>query len=237
MRKSNRCNGELFLVVGGGNTIGEGIVRSILHQGAHVLVPSKNHHSLMELKNKYVRELESSRLFTIHGDITKESGVENIKKEIKRLENEEKVEFKHVISSKTVWWDKGPVTKIPVKEFNDALTELIGKHFFVLHHFYPMIRHIVGGTYTFVTGGAAQEVPSIDAGMVTIGSAAYQALAKVVMEEAKEDFCRVNEYRIMKRVRAFETLGEDTISNLDVGDDYVRKLVYEMHDRKTFILQ
>lgn len=237
MRRSNKLNNELVLVSGGASTIGEGIVRSILHQGAHVLVPSKNHHGLIELKTKFARDIESSRLFTIHEDITKERGIENIKKEIKRIEDDERVSFMHVLSAKGVWWDKGAVTKISIEEFNSALTDLVGKNFVVLHHFYPMIRHVVGATYTFVTGGAAQQVPSIDAGMVTIGSAANQALAKVVMEEAKEDFCRVNEYRIMKRVRPYEEIGEEIITNIDVGEDYVKNLILETHDRKTFILQ
>jgi hypothetical protein len=237
MKKSNRLEGELYVIIGGAQTIGSGIVRAILHQGASVLVPSRHQPNLTNLITKSVREMECSRLYTMHTNCATEEGMKLVKDEINLLEHEEGLRFRHVINAHQGHCQGGTIGELNPQEFQKFMYDHAGMHQFVFYHLFPIIHNIVGATYTFVTGGAAQCPPEITGGLATIGSSALQAIARVAMCNSNTHFARVNEFRVTCRVRHSYDVEHDTVSNFDVGDVFLQKCVLQVVDQKTVVIE
>ena len=216
---------QLVLVAGGSGTVGSGVTRALLKQGATVIVPSRSLESLKTLKEKYIQKEDEERLFTIQVDIGDEKEILKLKDFVLKIALENKIEFKHVISSIGNWIQQS-ITTITFSEFNKAMHTLVGAHFITFQTFFPLLKDVEGSSYTFVTGGTAEKVFDVKASIMSVGASALRGLIVSAKAEAEKSKLRVNEYYLWLFVVPFDKVEKKfQNSHFDIGTDLVNRFV------------
>lgn len=214
---------QLFLVLGGAsNSLGAGIVSTLLKQGAKVIVPTSSKQSVKEIYKECTDE-ELDRMTTIVTEVYTNEGMEAVKKWIS-----EQGQLKHVITTTgTRFWKAGPILDQSIDELHHVLDDIAGSNFLAAKHFLPLLKDVDGSTYTIVTGISGEQPVEPNTGLLTVAEAALYGLINTLKEEFKDAKVRLNEYRVGVHVRQPEKVEEGMVCNLDVGKDLLKRVILD----------
>ncbi|MEW6735804.1 MAG: SDR family oxidoreductase [Acidobacteriota bacterium] len=183
-----KLDGSIAVIAGGTGTVGEGIVRAFLREGATVIVPSRSSEKIVALCN-YLSEVNTDNLITLIGNIGEPAGAEKILEEI--LNRYGKIDA--MVASLGGSWEKGlPITKVPIDTWREYWENNLTAHFVAAKVFLPVLANNPGSSYTLLGGlSAVLAIPYYSP--VAVNSAGQLMMAKILIEEMKESGVRINQ--------------------------------------------
>jgi NAD(P)-dependent dehydrogenase (short-subunit alcohol dehydrogenase family) len=178
----------ISVVAGGTGTVGEGIVKAFLKEGATVVVPSRSPEAVDRLRS-YLAEMPGDRLATSIGNIGDVNDAERMRDEIlKRFGHVDAV----VASLGGTWKDKLKLVDVPMDTWRQFWESNLTPHYVAARTFLPPLAGRKGSSYTLVGGlSAVMTIPNYS--VVSVNSAAQLMMAKVLMEEMKDTSVRINQ--------------------------------------------
>lgn len=182
----SRLANRTALVAGGAGNVGEGIVRAFLNDGATVAVPSRSAEKLDDLRARLGHDV-SDRLISLVGDVGDPEDARRLRDEL--LDDADHID--DVVASLGSWWQGAPVTDVPMDAWETVLTNNLRSHIVVARTLLPVLVDQGHGSYTFITGSAA-ETPVANAGPTSVVAAAQRMLSRTLMKESSESGVRIN---------------------------------------------
>lgn len=171
-----KLEGKIALIALSTGSVGEGIVRAFLQEGATVVVPSRTQEKLEELRG-YLAATEC--FIPIVGDMSDSDRSENC---LDRILNQVGHLDAVVASLNGRWNEDIPLLKTSLEDWKRMLDSNLTSHFVAARTFLPVLKR--GSTYTLIGGGAAdQAIPNY--GLVCIPAAAEIMLTQMLIEENK----------------------------------------------------
>jgi NAD(P)-dependent dehydrogenase (short-subunit alcohol dehydrogenase family) len=215
--------GARIVVAGGAGGVGEGIVRSLLRQGARVLVPSRSEERLRALE-AYCRDVPTGELLTLVGDLGDEETARALQAQIYQRFRE----LDAAVASLGGWWQGKPLTSVDMATWERILRENLTAHFLALKMLVPLL-HPKTGSYVHINAFSAEQ-PYPMAGPVAMAGAAQKSMVLTLAEELKPTGIRVYELILGPvRTRQREANGSgqaDWYTAEEIGDE-VSQLVGE----------
>jgi NAD(P)-dependent dehydrogenase (short-subunit alcohol dehydrogenase family) len=195
-----RLEGIISVVAGGTGTVGEGIVRAFLGEGATVVVPSRSPEAVDRLRG-YLAGVPSDRLTTLIGNIGDVTDAERLRDEVVGC-------FGHldavVAALGGTWKEQLKLVDVPMETWRQFWESNLTPHYVAARTFLPLLAGRKGSSYTLIGGlSAVMTIPNYS--VVSVNSAAQLMMAKVLMEEMKETSVRINQVMfgyVNTRVRA-----------------------------------
>lgn len=215
-------NEKTVFVAGGAGSVGEGIVRSLLQAGATVITISRHQEKLDALRD-YLGDVVGDRLVTFTGDLGDFNSAETVKNQI--LSHQEHLDAV-VASLGSTWKADLPMTQVSMDDWQQYLFTNLTTHFVCAHTFLPMLENKQGSSYTLL-GGAAAETVVPNYSLVGIPAAAQLMMAKILMQEMKDEPVRINEVMINSLVNTRNSADQaqsQWITADEIGD-YVAWLI------------
>lgn len=179
---------KVAVVAGGAGGVGEGIVRSLLQNGATVVVPSRSPFKLDRLK-EYVADIPTGQLVTVDGSVNTEENSLQLSTSLHR-------EFKQldiVVASLGGWRQGYPLYSYPVAEWNRILADNLTSHFLAIKTFVPLLNPR-SGFYFHINGFSADEALPM-AGPVAMTAAAQKSMIQTLAKEV--DKTGINVYELI----------------------------------------
>lgn len=180
-----RLKDKQFLVFGGAEAVGEGIVRQLLGAEARVIVPAPSEEKLAQLRQQ-LDSMASSRLTTLLGDLDSEASVENLREDITGQGSVD-----GVIASLDSGWEGPSLVQTSIEDWRTVLKNNLTVLFLVAKTFLPVLARQPGSSYLFIHGRAAL-TPLPKAGLLSIAAAAQLMLKDVLVAEQGEGRVRIN---------------------------------------------
>jgi 3-oxoacyl-[acyl-carrier protein] reductase len=183
-----KLDGQTAVVAGGTGTVGEGIVRAFLHEGAAVVVPSRTPEAIARLRG-YLADSPLDRLTTLVGDIGDVADAGRLRDEVLgrfgRLDA--------VVASLGGTWEEGlPLVDVPMETWRRYWESNLTPHYVAARTFLPVLARRGGASYTLL-GGLSAVLPIPRYSVVAVNSAAQLMMARVLMEEMKDAPVRINQ--------------------------------------------
>ncbi|XP_053402377.1 uncharacterized protein LOC128557874 [Mercenaria mercenaria] len=183
--------GKTIFIPGGCGTVGTGLTRTFLQNGARVAVSSRTQERLDEFK-KSMDQAFQSNIILIKEDVSSESGAKNA---LEALIKQGGVQ--HVVACMGAWWQGGSLTKQSVEEFDKAINDRARSHFICAKIFLPYLVNIDGSTYTITSGSATEhdwDIPDIS--LIIVAGGCVYGISQAAQTEFKDTKVAVNEVRI-----------------------------------------
>jgi NAD(P)-dependent dehydrogenase (short-subunit alcohol dehydrogenase family) len=177
---------KVAVVLGGTGGVGEGIVKTLMQNGATVIVPSRNEIKLKRLQ-EYVAEVESGKLIPFVGTVNNEDNA-------LALSNFLHQNFKSIdiaVASLGGWHQGFPFYSYPLADWNRILNDNLTSHFLAIKTLVPML-HPQTGSYFHINGFSADEIVPM-AGPVSMTAAAQKSMIQTLAVELNRTGIRVNE--------------------------------------------
>lgn len=185
---AGKLSGMVCLVAGGTGTVGEGIVRVFLREGARVVVPSRSAERLAQLRG-FVGDDGAGGLLTLVGDIGTAAGAEALRDEITRQAGP----LDAVVASLGGTYEgRQTLLGAPPEVWREFQDNNLNAHYACARTFLPTLIERSGTSYTLL-GGLSAVLPIGKYGPVCVNSAAQLMLARVLFEELKETRVRINQ--------------------------------------------
>lgn len=208
-------DGARVVVAGGAGGVGEGIVRSLLRQGARVVVPSRSEGKLRGLE-AYCRDIPTGELIPLVGDLGEEGNARDLQNRI----YEKFRELDLAVASLGGWSQGNPLTSVDMATWNRVLRDNLTSHFLALKILVPLL-HPKTGSFVHVNGFSAEQ-PFPMAGPVAMAAAAQKSMVLTLAEELRPTGIRVFELilgPIKTRERLLQGSGkENWYTPEDIGD-------------------
>lgn len=208
-------DGTRVVVAGGAGGVGEGIVRSLLRQGARVVVLSRNEGKLRELKST-CGDIDTGELIPLAGDLGEEAGARDLQNRI----YEKFRELDVAVVSLGGWSQGNPLTSVDMDTWNRVLRDNLTSHFLALKILVPLL-HPKTGSFVHVNSFSAEQ-PFPMAGPVAMASAAQKSMILTLAEELRPTGIRVYELilgPIKTRQLLLQGAGQDDwYTPEDIGD-------------------
>ncbi|OLE97375.1 MAG: dehydrogenase, partial [Cyanobacteria bacterium 13_1_20CM_4_61_6] len=183
-----KLDDKVALVAGGTGTVGEGVVRAILKEGATVVVPSRAAEAIEKLRG-YLGDVDGNRLVSIVGNIGEIEGAEKIRDEVlSRFGRLDAV----VASLGGSWEEALTLTEVSIETWQRYLESNLTSHFVAARTFLPVLAAKKRGSYTLI-GGASADLPVPRYSVVAIPSAGQLMMARILIEEMKGSGVRINQ--------------------------------------------
>lgn len=180
--------GMISVVAGGTGTVGEGIVKALLHEGATVVVPSRTADAIDRLRG-YLAVVNTDRLVTLVGNIGDVNDAARLRDEIlKRFAHVDAV----VASLGGTWDDKSKLVDVSMETWRKFWGSNLTPHYVSARTFLPVLAGRKGSSYTLL-GGLSAVMAIANYSVVSINSAAQLMMARVLMEEMKDARVRINQ--------------------------------------------
>src|SRR5688572_24700526 len=128
-------DGARVVVAGGAGGVGEGIVRSLLRQGARVVVPSRSEEKLRGLE-AYCRDIPTGELIPLVGDLGEEGNARDLQNRI----YEKFRELDLAVASLGGWSQGNPLTSVDMATWNRVLRDNLTSHFLALKILVPLLH-------------------------------------------------------------------------------------------------
>lgn len=208
-------DGARVVVAGGAGGVGEGIVRSLLRQGARVFVLSRNQGLLRELETS-CRDIPAGELLPLIGDLGEEAGARELQSRI----YEKFRELDVAVVSLGGWSQGNPLTSVDMATWNRVLRDNLTSHFLALKILVPLL-HPKTGTFAHVNSFSAEQ-PSPMAGPAALAAAAQKSMILTLAEELRPTGIRVYEL-ILGPIKTRQILlqgagHDDWYTPEDIGD-------------------
>lgn len=198
------------VIVGGTGDVGEGIVRTWLKTGAHVVVPSRTQGRVTRFREVLAEAGESDRLSFVTGDYT---GFDSAQAMAERIA-EEFGPVTDVIASIGGWWQGKSLWDISEDDWQRYFIDMSTAHVATAR---AWIRRLPQkGSYQLVLGGSAV-MPVPGASIINMQQAALFMMRQVLSAEAGK------QHRVAAQVlgpvitRARLRYNDDWVSNEEVG--------------------
>ncbi|XP_027861829.1 uncharacterized protein LOC114137436 isoform X2 [Xiphophorus couchianus] len=209
MSKSDR----VVLVLGGAGTVGSGIVKALLDKGFKAAVISRDGGRLEKLR-AFVSPSSKDNLIAVVGNVGSEDGAQQAKQQL--LQQVGKVT--DVVSALGFsWWQGGPPHTQTLQDLHWVLDALLFSTFVSWKTFFPLVRDDPSCSYTFITGGAGEQLLMPGTGFLTVGAASALAFCQVLREEYPQVDCRLCQVKINTGVATPERLAPGYLNHLDLG--------------------
>lgn len=202
-------DGKVVIVIGGSGGVGEGVVRTLIDDGATVIVTGRNESRLAALRTRIHSE-RPTRLFTE----VLEAGADDLDARA-RLLAERYGLFDGVVIAVASWGDQGrkPALALTDAEWDDLIGDNLTSVFRLLRAFVPHTKR--SGTVLQLNGMSA-DLPFPGAAGVALSAAATKSLTRTIAAELQGRGPRV--YQILLgvvRTRARREAGIDDLGWLD----------------------
>jgi NAD(P)-dependent dehydrogenase (short-subunit alcohol dehydrogenase family) len=183
-----KLDGTTAVVAGGTGTVGEGIVRTFLKEGAAVIVPSRTSEALDRLRG-FLAGTPLDRFTSLVGNIGDVTDAARMRDEIlARFGRIDAV----VASLGGTWEERLPLVDVPMETWKRYGESNLTPHFVAARTFLPILAKQKGASYTLLGGlSAVLTIPLYS--VVSINSAAQLMMARVLMEEFKGANVRINQ--------------------------------------------
>lgn len=165
-----------ILVTGGTGGLGEGIVRSLMRQGAHILVPTRHPEKLDALR-KYVADITTGSLNGVTGSLSTPEEAQQLAAAVSEEMTPD------IIIASIGGWSQGPeITDVPFDTWEKVIRDNLTTHFLAMKHLSPLLNQ--GGAYVHVNGMSA-EMAWPGAGPVAAMAAAQKSLLQTLAKETE----------------------------------------------------
>jgi len=191
--KTKTLNKRIALVAGGAGEVGEGIVGAMLHEGARVIVPSRDSGRLERLRKRIGEK--GGALVTVKADIGTAEGAEALREQI--ITDMGALDI--VVVSLGGWWRGSPLMHMGAGDWKREIRNNLTAHYIVARTFLPMLLDRPGSSYTMLNGPAAL-TPLIGSGVISIAAAAQTMMKEVLSAECAGALTRINTVMIMTPV-------------------------------------
>ena len=170
-------DGRKVVILGGTGGVGEGIVRSFLHQGATVIVPSRSEGKADHLRNLIeATDGRQEQLHTIIGQYGSFTEADALAQQIETQFGP----VDDVVASIGGWWMGKALWQISNEDWQKVFVGLSTAHMAALRAFMPKLPK--AGAYTLILGGSAyRPVPS--SGLMNMEQAALVMMRTVAQME------------------------------------------------------
>lgn len=177
---------KIALVAGGTGGVGEGIVLSLMRQGAKVIVPIRNEAKAAQLE-AYVAGIGAGKLVLLPGELDTEENALKLRDDVHQIEKN----LDLVVVAVGGWWQGLPLTSIRMEIWNKIVANNLTSHFLAVRAFVPLI-HPKGGIFAHINGFGAER-PTPMAAPVAMMAAAQKSMLLTLSEELKPTNIKVHE--------------------------------------------
>ena len=213
--------GARIVVAGGTGGVGEGIVRTLLREGARVIATSRSEEKLRDLE-AYCGDIDSGELITLAGDLGDEEPARALQHQIFERFRELDV----AVASLGGWTHGKPLTSVDMPTWSRILRDSLTAHFLALRMLVPLL-HPKTGIYVHINSfGAEQPFPM--AGPIAMAAAAQKSMMLTLAEELKPTGIRVFELilgPVNTRARTREGMGRPELYSSEEVGEFVTALV------------
>lgn len=175
---------RVAMVAGGAGAVGEGIVRSFLHAGATVVVPSRSGNKLSALRERLG---DPEGLVPLEGDVGTVEGAADVRDralaETGRLDS--------VVASVGGWWQGPHLVDVDPQTWRRVLDDDLTTHFTLARAVLPVLADRSGASYLMIVGDAADH-PVRGASLVTVASAGVLGMFRSLVHEHSGRAVRIN---------------------------------------------
>jgi NAD(P)-dependent dehydrogenase (short-subunit alcohol dehydrogenase family) len=218
-----RLEGQTVVVGGGTGSVGEGLTRAFLTEGARVFVPYRTEDKRDRLID-YVDDVESGELICLEGDVGDEASIQTFRNELRA--RTERVDL--AVASIGGWYYGYSLHRMPFTDWQRVLHSNLTTHFLFMRAMLSLMHDQKRGTYVMINGGASKLVAP-ESGMISILAAAQKMMTRVLVQEAKgtevEVYAVVAFDAVKTRSRNAQVV-DDWLAPEDLGHYIVR-----LHDR------
>ena len=209
--------GKVAVVAGGTGSVGEGIVRALLREGAQVVVPCRSEQKREKLQ-EYVQELAGDRLHLYPAVVSDLQSVTEFRSAV--LDNFPRVDL--AVASLGGWYYGHSLHRMSFEDWNRIMHDHLTTHFLFLRAFVSLFHdhQQQTGTYIMVNGGESKR-PAPDAGVVSIAAAAQKMMSKVLADESSGTAIRSYSVSVMNPVKTRNRGGnvlDDWLSAEQLGE-------------------
>lgn len=179
-------DGARIVVAGGTGGVGEGIVRTLLREGARVIATSRSEERLRDLE-AYCSDIQSGELIPLAGDLGEEEPARDLQQRIYGRFRE----LDAAVASLGSWTHGKPITSVDMEAWNRILRDSLTAHFLAVRMLVPLL-HPKTGSYVHINGfGAEQPFPM--GAPIAMAAAAQKSMMLTLAEELKPTGIRVFE--------------------------------------------
>ncbi|KAK7108444.1 uncharacterized protein [Littorina saxatilis] len=213
------------LVVGGTGIVGSGVVRSMLKQGATVMVATRSEERFEQLR-KTIPEHFHSSLGCVVGDVMTDEGARDLfEKSVKHCRG-----IQHVVASlrgNQTWWKAGRLIDQPLSQFYEITKYDVTGHFLLMKNFLPYLENSIGSTYTVLTGypGSGNTAPGTSSSLLSLAAGSLHGLMDAARDEYKHSKVAVSEFNIKCLVHSQDDIGICGRGSQHLGNDLIGSAV------------
>jgi NAD(P)-dependent dehydrogenase (short-subunit alcohol dehydrogenase family) len=168
-----------ILVAGGTGALGEGIVRTLMLQGAHVLVPTRDPQKVEKLRD-YVTDVTSGSLEGVTGSLSTPENAAQLAESIARSGP-----LNAIVASIGGWTQGHGIVDVPFDVWEKVISDNLTTHFLAMKYLSPLL--IGKAAYVHMNGMSA-EMAWPSAGPIAAMAAAQKSLALTFAEESNKKF-------------------------------------------------
>ena len=203
--------------------MGGAAVVACLQQGAKCWATARSDKNFQTFTNTVPEDLRANlRLRKVNSGSVEEST--KLREEILAVDGH----INHVVSSMGGWQEHGVLSDVSVEAFKAAIDDMSIPHFVCYNTFAKTLAQTPGSTYTFITGGSAQDNRSFPAKYATASMLApttallYGLYSSAECENRENPNLEVNQVRIHFFIRPKMDSDFDTNnSEFEVGKDFI----------------
>ncbi len=181
----NELQDQVVVVGGGTGSVGEGLVRTFLEEGATVIVPYRSEEKRRSLE-QYVGGIAQGELVCLEGNIGDEESIQVFRNELHR--HTDHVDL--AVACIGGWYYGYSLHRMPFADWQRVLHNNLTTHFLFMRAILSLMHDRNHGTYVMINGGAS-EVIAPESGMISIVAAAQKMMTKVLVQEAHGTDIRV----------------------------------------------
>lgn len=211
---SGLLDGKCVVVAGGTGSVGEGLVRAFLQEGAQVIVPCRSPEKSERLES-YVRNDGGDRLLCIPGNVGEEDSATEFWTAVRGR-------FPRIdlgVACLGGWYYGYSLHHMPITDWNRIIGNNLTSHFLFMRQCLSTFYEQNSGTYVMINGGAS-EIVAPESGAISIVAAAQRMMSRVIAEEAHGTNIRAYTVIAFNPVKTRERGGnvvEDWVTGEDLG--------------------
>jgi NAD(P)-dependent dehydrogenase (short-subunit alcohol dehydrogenase family) len=190
-------------VAGGTGHVGEGIVRVLLREGTHVVVPLRDQARLEQLK-QILSEEPTDRLVLTPMDVGERRGADALAS----LVQERFGRLDVVAAALGGWWQGSPLIEVDDDTWDRLLRDVLTSHFMLSRALLPHMLSAKEGTYVLINGFSAEQAYP-GAGPVSVAAAGQLMLARNLIAELQGQPVRVFDLVLGPVMSRARTRGRD----------------------------
>lgn len=207
-----KLENKIVVIAGGTGAVGEGIVKSLLHEGAITIVPVRTK-AKGEVLKSYVQDHQN--LYLWENEESEDDNAANLKKWV--VEKFGRIDL--AIASLGGWYQGGRLDQMPTEDWHMVMNNNLNSHFYFAKAMMSYFHEVDAGMFVMINGGAAEMVVPGAASMSIIAMAQL-TMTQALAAEAKGTNIKVHSVIAITPVktRARPVTPPSWISAEEIGD-------------------